>query len=191
MIRTLLLSALMLSLSAAPVAAQEAGSAGGRGVITRQTGWDKEKHEPITEEVTFSPKYSYAYTEQGGAQKYTWIVLTDKEPPLKSWMAAKDRAEARRLWCEKEKASFVAVKLDSEGTMDLYFLCPANGAVNTEMLSTWNGLQSVVVKLDESDGKRLKGTLRGGEGSCPGENGEEQVYCTQQEDYTFDAPVLK
>lgn len=191
MTRILFLSALMLSLSVAPVAAQEAGSAGGRGVITRQTGWDEKKHEPITEEFTFSPKYSYAYTEQGGAQKYTWIVLTDKEPPLKAWAGEKDRAEARRVWCEKEKAAFVAVKLDSEGTMDLYFLCPANGAVNTEMLSTWNGLQSVVVTLEKSDGKRLKGTLVGGEGSCPGENEEEQVYCDQQEDYTFDAPVLK
>lgn len=191
MTRTLFLSALMLSLSVAPVAAQEAGSAGGRGTITRQTGWNQEKHEPITEEVTFSPKYSYAYTEPGGGQKYTWIVLTEKEPPLKTWLAAKDRAEARRLWCEKEKASFVAVKLDAEGKTDLYFLCPANGAVNTEMLSTWNGLESVVVTLEKSDGKRLKGTLVGGEGSCPGETGEEQVYCEQQEDYTFDAPVLK
>lgn len=191
MTRTLFLSALVLSLSVAPLAAQEAGTAGGRGTITRQTGWDKEKHEPVVEDFTFSPKYSYAYTEQGGAQKYTWIVLTDKEPPLKSWLPAKDRAEARRLWCEKEKGAFVAVKLDSEGTVDLYFLCPANGAVNTEMLSTWNGLQSVVVTLEKNDGKRLKGTLRGGEGSCPGENEEEAVYCTQQEDYTFDAPVLK
>lgn len=124
-------------------------------------------------------------TRTRGAQKYTWIVLTDKEPPLKTWAAAKDRAEARRLWCEKEKAAFVAVKLDAEGKVDLYFLCPANGAVNTEMLSTWNGLECVVVQLETKDGNRLKGTLRGGEGSCPGENEEEQVYCAQQDDYTL------
>lgn len=190
MIRTFLLSALMLSLSVAPVAAQEAGSAGGRGVITRQTGWNKEKHEPVIEQFSFSPKFSYAYTEQGGAQKYTWIVLTDKKPPLDAWAGAKDLAEARRLWCEKEKAAFVAAKLDAQGKVDLYFLCPANGAVNTEMLSTWNGLESVVVKLEKSDGKRLKGTLRGGEGACDHGNGE-QVYCTQEDDYTFDAPLLK
>lgn len=188
MTRTLSLVAVAIYLAAAPLAAQEAGTAGGRGTITRQTGWDEKKHEPITEEVTFSPKYSYAYTEQGGAQKYTWIVLTDKEPPLKTWVAAKDRAEARRLWCEKEKGAFVAAKLDAEGKVDLYFLCPANGAVNTEMLSTWNGLESVVVKLDTNDGKRLKGTLRGGEGSCSDESGKE-TYCTPQEDYTFDAPA--
>ena len=56
------------------------------------------------------------------------------------------------------------------------------------MLSTWNGLDSVVVKLDKPGGKRLKGTLRGGEGSCPDQNGE-QAYCTPQDDYTFDAPL--
>lgn len=192
MTHTLFLSALMLSLSVAPVAAaaQEAGTAGGRGTITRQTGWNKEKHEPVVEDFTFSPMYSYAYTEQGGAQKYTWIVLTDKEPPLKAWAGAKDRAEARRLWCEKEKAAFVAAKLDAEGKVDLYFLCPANGAVNTEMLSTWNGLESVVVLLDANDGKRVKGTLRGGEGACSDDSGE-MVYCTPQDDYTFDAPLLK
>lgn len=191
MTRTLFLSALVLSLSVAPVAAQEAGTAGGRGTITRQTGWNKEKHEPVTEQLTFSPKYSYAYTEEAAGKQLTWIVLTDKKPPLEAWAGTKDQAEARRLWCEKEKAAFVAAKLDAQGKVDLYFLCPANGAVNTEMLSTWNGLESVVVTLERTDGKRLKGTLRGGEGSCPGENGEEQVYCTQEDDYTFDAPVLK
>lgn len=190
MTRTLSLLAVTFSLVAAPLAAQEAGTAGGRGTITRQTGWNSEKHEPITEEVSFSPRYSHAYTEGTGAKKFTWIVLTEKEPPLASWAAAKDRAEVRRLWCEKEKASFVAVKLDAQGNMDLYFLCPGNGAVNTEMLNTWNGLESVVVKLEASDGKRLKGTLRGGEGACSDDNGE-MVYCTPQEEYTFDAPVLR
>jgi hypothetical protein len=188
MTRTLSLFAVALYLAAAPLAAQEAGSAGGRGTITRQTGWNAEKQEAVIEEVSFSPKYSYAYTEGKGASKFTWIVLTEKEPPLKSWAEAKDRAEARRLWCEKEKASFVAVKLDAEGEVDLYFLCPANGAVNTEMLSSWNGLESVVVKLETSDGKRLKGTLRGGEGFCSDDGGQE-TYCTPQEDYTFDAPA--
>jgi hypothetical protein len=46
--------------------------------------------------------------------------------------------------------SFVAVKLDAQGAVDLYFLCPADGRVQTEMLSTWNGLDSVVVTLDSS-----------------------------------------
>lgn len=189
MIRTLSLLAAALTLAAAPLAAQEAGSAGGRGTITRQTGWNAEKQEPVVEQVSFSPKYSYAYTEGTGADKFTWIVLTEKEPPLKGWAAAKDRAETRRLWCEKEKAPFVAVKLDAKWAVDLYFLCPGNGQINTEMVSSWNGLESVVVKLEKPDGKRLKGTLRGGEGAC-GEN-DQQDYCTQQDDYTFDAPVLR
>jgi hypothetical protein len=178
MIRNLSLFAAALYLSVAPLAAQETGSAGGHGTIAGPAG-----------DVPFSPKYSYAYTEGTGAEKYTWIVLTEKEPPLKSWAAVKDRAEARRLWCEKEKAPFVAVKLDAKWAVDLYFLCPGNGQINTEMVSSWNGLESVVVKLEKPDGTRLKGTLRGGEGAC-GEN-DKQDYCTQQDDYTFDAPVLR
>lgn len=190
MTRTLSLLAATIYLATAPLAAQEAGSAGGRGTITRQTGWNAEKQEPVVEQVSFSPHYSYAYTDGTGADKVTWLVLTEKEPPLKSWATAKDRAEARRLWCEKEKTPFVAVELNAQWGMELYFLCPADGKITTEMLSSWNGLESVVVKLETPDGKRLKGTLRGGEGSCPDQNGE-QVYCTPQDDYTFDAPVLR
>lgn len=178
---------LMLCLMSMPLAAQDVGTAGGHGTITRQTGWDDEKDEPVIEQVSFSPRFSYTYTEGTGAQRFQWIVLTDKEPPLASWAGVKDQAEARRLWCGKEKASFVAVKLDAQGAVDLYFLCPANGYVNTEMLSTWNGLDSVVVTFDGKDPKRIKGTLRGGEGSCPDEQGKD-AYCTLEDDYTFDAP---
>ncbi len=178
---------LMLCLLSTSLAAQEIGTAGGQGTITRQTGWNDETKEPVTEQVSFSPRFSYTYTEGAGAGRFQWIVLTEKEPPLKSWAGMKDQAEARRLWCEKEKASFVAVKLDAQGAVDLYFLCPANGQVNTEMLSSWNGLESVVVTLDSKDPKRIKGTLRGGEGFCQDEQGRE-TYCTPQDDYTFDAP---
>ncbi len=180
------LAALALCLLTAPLAAQGVGTAAGKGVITRQTGWDKQANEPITEQVTFSPKFSYTYSEGTGAKRFQWIVLTDKEPPLASWAGVKDQAEARRAWCGKEKASFVAVKLDAKGAVDLFFLCPANGAVNTEMLSTWNGLDSVVIKLEGKDPKRMKGTLTGGEGSCS--DGEKEGYCTELHDYTFDAP---
>lgn len=177
----------VLCLLSAPLAAQEVGTAGGHGIMSRQTGWNDQTKEPVIEEVSFSPRFSYAYTEGTGAARSQWIVLTEKEPPLASWAGAKNRAEARRLWCEKEKASFVAVKLDAQGAVDLYFLCPANGQVNTEMLSTWNGLDSVVVTLDSKDPKRVKGTLRGGEGACSDDKGE-TTYCTPQDDYTFDAP---
>ncbi len=178
---------LAFCLLSTPLAAQEIGTAGGQGTISRQTGWNEKTHEPVIEQVSFSPRFSYTYTEGKGENQFTWIVLAEKEPPLTSWAEVKDKSEARRLWCEKEKASFVAVKLDVQGAVDLYFLCPANGQVNTEMLSSWNGLESVVVTLDGKDPKRMKGTLRGGEGACTGDDGG-QVYCTPQEDYTFDAP---
>ncbi len=163
----------------------QVGSASGKGTIERIV-------EPMTgksEQVTFQPRYSYAYSETAAGTSFTWIVLTEKEPPLKAWAAAKDRAEARRLWCEAEKASFVAVKLDADWKVDLYFLCPANGAVNTEMLSSWNGLESVVVDFEVRDGKKLKGTLRTGSGACG--DGEAWTYCTPTGDYTFDAPLSK
>lgn len=165
--------------------AQEVGSAGGKGTIERIV----EPRTGKSEQVTFQPRYSYAYSETAAGKKFTWIVLTEKEPPLKSWTAAKDRAEARRLWCGAEKTSFAAVKLDADWKVDLYFLCPGNGAVNTEMLSTWNGLDSVVVGFDVRDGKRLKGTLRTGSGACGDQ--ESQAYCEATGDYTFDAPLSK
>jgi hypothetical protein len=58
-----------------------------------------------------------------------WIVLTEKEPPAESWTAAKDRAEARRLWCGKEKSSFVAVKLDAKLAVDLSVTIPSHFSI--------------------------------------------------------------
>jgi hypothetical protein len=164
--------------------AEEMGTASGKGTIERLLVSGR------SELVGFSPRYSYAYSEGTGKKRSTWIVLTEKEPPVKTWNAAKDRAEARRLWCEKEKTSFVAVLLDAEWKVDLYFLCPANGSVNTEMLSSMNGLDSIAVKFKVRDDKRLKGTLRTGAGSCLGADGG-QTYCTPTGDYAFDAFLSK
>lgn len=176
MFRIIVIIALAFCCAVGSLGAQEVGSASGKGRIDSGGG----------ELVGFSPRYSYAYSEGTGVKRFIWVVLTEKEPPLKAWASAKDRAEARRLWCEKKKASFVALKLDAAWNVDLYFLCPANGAVNTEMLSSWNGLDSVVVKFGVRDNKRLKGTLRTGNGSCPGKDGD-QAYCTPTGDYAFDA----
>lgn len=170
---------------AGTLAAQEVGSASGKGKIERIV----DPRTGQTEWVEFQPRHSYAYSETAAEKKFMWIVLTEKEPPVKDWAAAKDRAEARRLWCEKEKTSFVAVKLDSEWKVDLYFLCPGNGAVSTEMLNTANGLDSVVVEFEVRDAKKLKGTLRTGQGACGDD--ESMTYCEATGDYTFDAPLSK
>jgi hypothetical protein len=172
-----------ICLAAGAVLAQERGTAKGKGVIERIGPAESEI-------VNFAPRFSWAYREGTGSKAYTWIVLTEKEPSLEDWMAARDRAEARRAWCEKETTSWVAVKLDAEMKVDLYFLCPANGAVNTEMVSTANGLDSVVVKLERKSGPRLKGTLRTGQGNCPTASGAD-AYCTPTGDYGFDAPLSK
>lgn len=179
-----------LCLAAVSLEAQEIGTATGKGVIERLIPPKSPGAEPTSEQVAFSPRFSYAYSEGTGAAKSTWLVLTEKEPPLKDWTGTKDRAEARRLWCGKEKTSFVALKLDAKSAVDLYFLCPANGSVSTEMLSTWNGLDSVAVKFETRDGKRMKGTLRTGQGSCPGADGK-QAYCTPTGDFPFDAPYSR
>jgi hypothetical protein len=170
-------------LTAGALLAQESGTANGKGVIER-IGPAK------SEMVDFAPRFSWAYREGTGSKTSTWIVLTEKEPPIRDWIAAKDRAEARRAWCEKEKTPWVAVKLDAQMKVDLYFLCPANGAVNTEMLNTANGLDSIVLKTEPGSGGRLKGTLRTGQGNCPTASGAD-AYCTPTGDYVFDAPLSK
>jgi hypothetical protein len=151
----------------------------------------RREHERRNREGSFAPRFSWTYSEGSGPKRSTWIVLTEKEPPVEAWIAAKDREEARRVWCGKEKTPFAAVKLDAERKVDLYFLCPADGGVDTRMVSSWNGLESVVLHFDVHDAKRLKGTLRTGEGSCPaGEHGEAD-YCTKTGDYAFDAPIAR
>jgi len=185
-------AALALCLLTAPLAAQDIGTAGGKGFLIRQTGWD-DKNQPIEEKIDFSPRFSYSYTETTQATKaakaaqFQWIVLTEKKPPLESWVGVKDQAQARELWCGKEKTPFIAVKLDAKGAVDLFFNCPGAGYTNTEMISTFNGRDSVVVKLESKDPKRLKGTMVIGDGSCSTDNGGED-YCVRRGDYTFDAP---
>jgi len=182
--------AAVVCLGAISLEAQEIGTASGKGTIERRVPAKTAGAEPTSEKASFSPRFSFAYTEGAGSSKSTWLVLTDKNPPLKDWAGAKDRAEARQIWCGKEKASFVALKLDAKMAVDLYFLCPADGVINTEMLSSWNGLESVVVKFETRDAKRLKGTLRTGQGSCPGADGKD-AYCTPTGDFAFDAPFIK
>ena len=170
--------------AARPAAAQEIGTASGKGRIISMPA------SPTAEEqqVAFSPRYAFAYVEGEGNDRSTWIVLTEKEPPLKAWAAARDREKARQQWCQSEETGFVAVKLDAKNEVDLYFLCPPGAAFsNTEMVSTINGLKSVDLQFKQ-DGKRLKGTLRGGEGNCPA--GGKSAYCTTTSDYAFDAPLL-
>lgn len=169
-----------------PVVAQEVGTASGRGSIIVAPA------QPSSNErrIDFAPRYALAYIEGEGAGRSTWIVLTEKEPPLKAWLSSGDRAAARQQWCEKEKAAFVAVKIDAQQEIELYFLCPPGAAMsNTEMVSTTNGLKSVDVQFTQKDATRLKGRLRGGVGNCPASNGT-AAYCEQTSDYTFDAPVL-
>jgi len=181
--------ALLLSFAAGPLAAQELGTAAGKGTIEKLIP-GAAGVEPKREQVNFSPRFAYAYAEGSGPSRSTWIVLTERQPPAKAWAAARDRAQARASWCGTEKASFVALKLDSQWAVDLYFHCPGDGAVSTEMLSTWNGLPSVDVTFQIRDEHHLKGTLRTGQGSCPGADGK-QAYCTPTGDFTFDVPMSR
>ncbi len=175
---------LALCMTGPPLAAQTIGAASGRGSIVSMPS----SPTAMEQRVSFAPRYAFAYVEGKGDKRATWIVLTEKEPPLKVWAGSKDRVVGRQQWCQKEKAAFVAVKLDAGNAVDLYFLCPPGAAVsNIEMVSTWNGLDSVVV-LFIRDGDRLKGTVRGGVGNCP-VNGK-SAYCMALSDYRFDAPML-
>lgn len=84
----------------------------------------------------------------------------------------------------------MALKLDAQWEVDLYFLCPGNGRINTEMVSKINGLDSVIVKFDTKSDTRLAGTLVGGEGHCEATQAPYK-YCTQESDYLFDAPIVR
>ena len=114
-------------------------------------------------------------------------VLTEKQPPLRNWLAAQDRLGALHRECGKEKASFIAMSLDQKMEVDFYFECPANGRVTSGM-SVANGLPSVVLKLQTRDARRLNGTLRTGQGSCPRPN-DAQACCKPTGDFALDAPV--
>jgi hypothetical protein len=133
----------------------------------------------------FHPKFSYVHSTGSGAKKQTWLLLTDQTPSAE-WTTAKDRTETLRKWCEAKKAPFVLVELDSAAKPQLLSQCPGDGAIAVEMISTINGLDSVVLKYEANDGKRLKGQLLGGNG-----NNGDMTYVEQTKDYTFDAAVAK
>jgi hypothetical protein len=181
-----ILRALVLALcvTGLTVAALAIGAAGGRGSIASMPS----SPTATEQRINFVPRYAFAYVEGRGDKRATWIVLTEKEPPLGTWAGSKDRIAARQQWCQKENAAFIAVKLNASDAVDLYSVCPPGAAFsNTEMVSSWNGLDSVVVQIIR-EGNRLKGSLRGGVGNCPVSG--KSAYCVALSDYSFDAPML-
>lgn len=182
--------ALSLCLPVFSATAQETGTASGKGTIDRSLpGKTAGPTAEVHEAVSFSPRFSCAYHDGKGDDAAIWIVLTEKQPPLRSWLATEDRLEALHSWCGKEKAAFIAVSLDQKMEVDFYCECPGNGRV-TSGISVANGLPSVVLKLQTRDARRLKGTLRTGQGSCPRPN-DAQAYCKPTGDFAFDAPVIR
>ncbi len=177
---------MVVGLSTQTVFAQDVGKASGIGSIISVPEQPNRKEQRLA----FAPKYAFAYLEGSGKALATWIVLTERAPPVAAWAAAKDRMAARQMWCQNEKAAFVAVRLDADNDADL-FLCPPGAAMsNTEMTSTSNGLKSIEVQFTERSGKRVIGTLRSGVGNCPTADGK-SAYCAKYSDYTFDAPVTR
>lgn len=97
--------AIALCLPASSVVAQEAGTASGKGTMDRSV--PGKTAGPLSEAyvaVDFYPHFAFATREGKGAKAPTWIVLTDKLPPIKAWLAAAEPVETLRLWCGKEKA---------------------------------------------------------------------------------------
>lgn len=174
-----------------PAVAQEVGTASGKGTMDRSVpGAKSAALDAAYEKVSFSPRFSFASREGKGAVASTWIVFTEKQPPVKEWLAAADQLTMLRLWCGKEKSSFVAMSLDAKMAVDSYFLCPGDGQITSEGLNVANGLESIVVKFQTKDAKRLKGTLRTGQGNCSKSDGP-PAYCTTTGDFAFDAPFVR
>jgi hypothetical protein len=136
------------------------------------------------ENVIFEPRYGYAYSQTTGAKKQVWLLMSDEDPKSIDWTAAKDRTESLRLWCKAKEAGFVLVELDGEGAPQLVTQCPANGAIAIEMISVMNDLPSVQMFYEINDGKRIRGRMLGGVGSC----GDKQ-YCEKTKEYYFDVTL--
>ena len=180
-------------------AAQTVGTASGEGSITtlHKAAPDAENQMLSQRQTEFKPKFSVAYIETKRATQSMWIVLTEKTPPLKALLESEDRFATLESWCKGEKTAFVALKLEAKsgvtnGVVDLYFLnhCKSEKAsTNTEMLSSTNGLDSVKVHFTQNNAKRLEGSLIGGAGNCPLQNGD-SAYCEQRSNYVFNAPIL-
>ncbi len=163
-----------------PAPAQESGTAGGKGKIVYDLSHDTMEKAA----VAFSPRVAWATVDESGpAGKRIHLVLAESEAPLRELSTVWSRPAARMKHCAQKKVPFVAVELNGEGGVELLHQCAA-GRFATEMVSTFNGLDSVVVALEVFSAKRVKGTLRGGDGSCG-----DRVYCDQTEDYVFDAPL--
>jgi hypothetical protein len=139
----------------------------------------------ISDSFEFQPKHGYACTVGTGAKKQMWLLLTDQTPPA-DWTSSKNRVETLRQWCESKKAPFVLVELDSASKPQLLSQCAGDGGLAQEMISTINGLDSVVLKYEINDAKRIKGQLLGGNGNCGDMN-----YCEQTKDYYFDVALRK
>lgn len=178
------------ALSSASLVAAQLGSADGAGIMGRPVdiadppGW-------AFEPMAFAPRHSVAYREGTRADRRTWIVLTEREPPVAEWARSSDPAAARLAWCHGQSAAFVALALDAEQHVVQLDLCPGKG-LQTEMVSSANGLDSVAVELESSPPQRIVGRIRGGELGCSetGPAGEQvSVYCEVTEDYSFDAPL--
>jgi hypothetical protein len=159
--------------------AQTAGTAMGKGTIDN-------RGTP----VPFVPRVASAYMQNFQALRFTWIVLTEKAVPAGMLAGTNDHTEALRQWCEKEKTPFAALQLDAKSGVNQYVTCPANGGTNIEMVNSVNGVDSIAVKIDARDTTHIKGSLKTGNGACPGPGGT-LVYCTATGSYTFDAAFVK
>lgn len=180
MARFRFLAGVALAFASFPALSQEIGTAGGNGRIV----YDLSRDTMEKGEVAFSPRVAWATVDESGpAGKRIHVVLAESEAPLRELSLVWSRAAARMKHCAEKKVPFVAVELNAEGGVELLHQCAA-GRFATEMVSTFNGLDSVVVALEVFSAKQVKGKLSGGDGSCG-----DGVYCDRTEDYSFDAPL--
>ena len=173
-----LLCCAALFAAAQGASAADAGIAKGEGTMSLEA-----IGEADAAPFRFAPKHSFVQRSGKGAQRQTWLLLTDHDPGALKWRAARPDVDTLRTWCGAGKAAFVLVELDAEGKPELLTQCPANGTLGIAMISVINGLASVVVEIENDDGKRLKGRVMTGNGYC------NDAYCEKTGDYVFDAAL--
>jgi hypothetical protein len=145
--------------------ATKIGTASGSGTLVQHI-WSKDPGTPPEKKnVTFLPKYSYAYPALVDGQRTLWVVVADQSPDAATLDNADNRTNALREWCGKQHAGFVAMQLDSNDKPMQLLKCVADGQYSSARLSEQStGSDAGKVDLTLNDGKHIAGSMISGMG---------------------------
>jgi hypothetical protein len=165
-----------LACVASPCATAASPPVSGEGVVI--TGYDADFNETTR---VFKPTHGIAVRTTKPDR--VWLLLTERDASMLEWAGSADRIDVLQAWCKSQDAAYVLFELGAEGVPELVHEC-AGKVVNTAMISSTNGLASVVPTWEAFGPDRLRGGIRSGKGSCG-----DGVHCEVTGTYTFDVPI--